>query len=312
SGIPPTLAPLGADTTQLTEGVEATTVSGDPTATTSALGEGDTVDSSGATQSPTSQAIDLSGESSVTTGDQGEPTVVEEAAIQPETFTPPTNAEEASAVEPIIVDATTGSELPAGGPIAVNPPASETTGDYALAPAAPVPTGGFEYVVDPGDTLFGISLAYGTSVQAIMAANGLTSETIYFGQTLTIPGGGSGYNAPAFAPTYPGSSGDYLVSPGDTLFNIALRFGSSVEAIAIANGIPAPYIIYAGQTLVIPAYAADSSVPTGTGFGSHTVAPGETLYLIAQRYGVSTQALVAANGLFNPNQIQAGQVLIIP
>lgn len=46
--------------------------------------------------------------------------------------------------------------------------------------------------------------------------------------------------------------------------------------------------------------------------GSHTVAPGETLYSIASRYGLSAEAITAANGLANPNQIFVGQVLFLP
>jgi hypothetical protein len=46
--------------------------------------------------------------------------------------------------------------------------------------------------------------------------------------------------------------------------------------------------------------------------GSHTVQPGETLFRIALRYGVSVNTLASANGIFNPNVIYAGQVLVVP
>jgi LysM repeat protein len=102
----------------------------------------------------------------------------------------------------------------------------------------------------------------------------------------------------------------YIVTTGDTLFSIGLRYGSSVEAIAAANGIVPPYFIYPGQSLTIPAYA-DSTYVADT-MATHTVTSGETLFFIAQQYGVTTQSLVAANGLANPNQIRVGQTLNIP
>ena len=315
-GIPPTLAPLGADSSELSEDVSngATAVNVDPTATTSSLGAGAAGDNPEEPTLPTSQPVDLSGEN-VTTDNGAEASAEtsasgEEAAVAPEKFIPP--AEEASSIEPIIVDAT-NETLPSGGPIAVNPPASQTEGNYAVPNAAPVPGDGADYLVQPGDTLFNLGLAYGTTVDAIVQANGLTSETIYSGQTLRIPGYDGTYTIPAFAPTFPGSSGgDYVVDEGDTLFNIAIRYGISVEAIAVANGIPAPYIIYPQQSLTIPDFSDTTSYASGVTGDTHTVAPGETIFFIAQRYGVTTQAIVAANSLSNPNQIQAGQVLTLP
>jgi LysM repeat protein len=306
--MPPTLAPLGADSSELAEDAGVPVTIGEEvqaTATNSTLDIEATTDDSETL--PTSQPVDLSSDIS----DSSE-SLEEEASVQPESFVPPT-AEQASASEPVIVSVTTDEELPSGGPIAVNPPASDTSGDYvASAPAAaPISGDGFPYIVENGDTLFGLSLAYGTTVSAIMQANGLNSEMIYEGQTLTIPSDGQGgYNVPAYAPTYPGGGGEYIVTTGDTLFSIGLRYGSSVEAIAAANGIVPPYFIYPGQSLTIPAYS-DSTYVADT-MATHTVTSGETLFFIAQQYGVTTQSLVAANGLAHPNQIRVGQTLNIP
>ena len=302
-GIPPTLAPLGAlDSPALTEedaGAPTTIEGVDPTATLA--GAGSVSGNSQEPVSPTSQpAVELSNEIVTNTN-------IEEAAVEPESFIPP--AEEASATEPVIVDANT-QQLPSGGPIAANPPVSETTGDYATVPAA-APISGGAYVIQPGDTLFHLSLAYDTPVQTIMLANGLTSETIYAGQSLVIPGYDGSYSAPAYTPSLPGSGYDHVVTEGETLFNIALRYGTTVEALALANGIPAPYIIYPGQPLAIAIVPGNLDGTAGYGL-THTVASGETVFYIAQQYGITTQALVIANGLTNPNQIQAGQTLTIP
>lgn len=360
SDLPPTLAPLGAETESVAEATPIPTVINvQPTATQSNLAEGQAAADPDEPVAPTSQpAVDLS-ESSVVSGEG-----VEGASSEaPESFVPPA-AEESSedivvAEEAIVVDANS-DELPSGGPVAANPPASQTSGNYGSATYDDS-----TYTVQPGDTLFSIAQRYGTSVEAIVYANGLTSDFIYAGQELNIPGGDGSvptYEQPAYQqPTYeqpyqqpgyqqpyaPGAGDNYhVVTPGETLFRIALQYGTSVDAIAGANGIPYPYLIQAGQRLVIPApgsYAGPPPPPAGGYYqqppqgyappapendyyaqppqdnytnpgnaGTHTVAPGETLYSIALRYGTTADALASANGLYNPNQIYVGQVLYLP
>lgn len=124
-------------------------------------------------------------------------------------------------------------------------------------PAAPSPTGGAcHYVVQPGDTLSKIAARYGTTVGAIMAANGLrNADYIYAGQQLVIP---QCQVAPPPAPVPPPPPPPvpcgqvYVVQPGDTLSRIALRHHTTVQALATANGLRYPYVIYPGQRLVVP------------------------------------------------------------
>lgn len=120
----------------------------------------------------------------------------------------------------------------------------------------------------------------------------------------------------------------YEIASGDTLFRIAINNGLSLEALLQANGLAENAIIQPGQTLVIPNCDADESttqpdpVPTeaddadttaSTGTQTvHTVASGETLLAIAQRYGVTVDEIVAANQLTNPDQLSIGQELLIP
>ncbi|MFB0535224.1 MAG: LysM peptidoglycan-binding domain-containing protein [Anaerolineae bacterium] len=97
----------------------------------------------------------------------------------------------------------------------------------------------------------------------------------------------------------------YTVQLDDTLFSIASRYDTTVQALAQANGIENPDLIHPGQRLVIfRALPAQEQV--------HVVQSGETLYHIAWRYGTTVQALVAANNLANSNLIYRGQKLIIP
>jgi len=104
-------------------------------------------------------------------------------------------------------------------------------------------TGPTIYIVRWGDTLFSIANRFGTTVEALMAANGLTSPLIYVGQRLAIPSSTS-------TVTQERSTG-YLVRYGDTLYSIARRFGVAVEALMRANGLYNPHFIYVGQKLTI-------------------------------------------------------------
>ncbi|MFN3336023.1 MAG: LysM peptidoglycan-binding domain-containing protein [Thermomicrobium sp.] len=97
----------------------------------------------------------------------------------------------------------------------------------------------------------------------------------------------------------------HVVQPGETLSGIAARYGVPVRELAKVNRIADPDVIWAGSRLVIPE-------PERVSARIHRVQPGETLSAIAQRYGVSVAALVAANDLADPNRILVGQTLVIP
>ncbi len=185
------------------------------------------------------------------------------------------------------------------------------------------------HVVQRGETLGSIARRYGVSWVDIAAANGIAGDRIYAGQTLVIPGTSGA--APAPAPS--GNNPVHVVQAGETLFTIGLRYGMVWTKIAAANGISGDRV-FAGQRLIIPvngpapapapaaqpeptqepAPAPQEPAPAPAPSGertTHVVARGETLGIIANRYGVTWPAIMAINNLPS-DRIYPGQSLIIP
>ncbi len=115
----------------------------------------------------------------------------------------------------------------------------------------------------------------------------------------------------------------HTVQSGENLFRIALRYNTTVETLAAANGITDPTHIYAGQVLIIPdgsaipvaAAPATTTVATTTTTTApvyHTIQVGETLASIARLYGINWTDIAAANGIYDANTIYYGQQLLIP
>jgi len=133
-------------------------------------------------------------------------------------------------------------------PICQPTPAPGATPAPTTLPAGDVQLASNEilYQVRQGDTLWGISRAYNTTVDAIVQRNNIPNPNlIYVGQRLIVPKGVSPTPTPAGQVVY-------FVEWGDTLWDIARRYGTTVDAIAAANNIPDPNRIYVGQRLVIP------------------------------------------------------------
>jgi LysM repeat protein len=104
----------------------------------------------------------------------------------------------------------------------------------------------------------------------------------------------------------------YLVQAGDTLGRIAERYNVTVGEIAAANNISDIHRLDVGQTLIIPVGGVSTDPAPVTGEVIHIVQPGENLYRIGLRYGVTPEALAAHNGLSNMHRIYVGQELQIP
>lgn len=135
-------------------------------------------------------------------------------------------------------------------PAATPPPAVAASAPPAAPPAANGngSSGADAHVVAAGETLWGIAQTYGVTVAAIRETNGIEGEVIRSGQRLSIPGAGNGDAGGHVG----AASVEHIVEAGDTLWGIARRYGSSIEAIREANGL-AERPIVPGQRLSVPA-----------------------------------------------------------
>ena len=170
------------------------------------------------------------------------------------------------------------------------------------------------YTVQSGDTLYSLARRYGTTVAAITEANHLPNpNNIRVGQGLIIPTGGT------FFAAAPGTTTYYIVRSGDTLYSLARRHGTTVETITEANHLPDPNYIRVGQGLIIPTGAVP---PTPTlippppclppaSWSLYIVQPGDTLPILAARYGTSPEAIIQANCL-SSSIIYSGQQIYLP
>lgn len=122
---------------------------------------------------------------------------------------------------------------------------------------------GGTYTVRRGDTLSSIARSSGTTVSELVRANGLpNANTIYVGQRLLISGGGSSSGGQSQTT---GAGTVYTVRSGDRLASIAARYGTTASAIASANGLRNPNLIYVGQKLRIPGAGTATAQPTSGG-----------------------------------------------
>ncbi len=160
------------------------------------------------------------------------------------------------------------------------------------------------YIVQKGDTLYSIALKYNTTPTAIMNKNNLTSNVLSVGQTLTIPGDveSTGNDDDVI------NTNTYIVQRGDSLYSISMAYGVSVDDLKRANNLTTD-VLTIGQLLTIPTDIESSN--GGTTSNLYVVQKGDSLWSIANRFGVSINAIRMMNNL-NSDILSIGQTLIIP
>ncbi len=151
------------------------------------------------------------------------------------------------------------------------------------------------YRLRAGDTLWGVGRRFGTRPTAIAQLNGITDpRSLRPGRELVVPVPAGGLKRRS-SPVDGGGHGRpvHVVRPGDTVSGIARAYGTTVERILAWNGLGRDGLIRPGQVLAV---GAALRVAAG-GAPVHVVRPGDTLWALARRYGVSLSDLRRWNGL---------------
>lgn len=178
-------------------------------------------------------------------------------------------------------------------------PTPTPTADSAAASAAPIP---LVHQVEEGENLTYIAETFGTTVEELLAVNGLDAEAVlYVGQELIIPGG----EGEAVATLY-------TAQVGDTVTAVAATFNTTVPDLLASNRlIHSDYALMPGQTLSVVSRTG-SALPQPVTGTPYIVQPGESLTMIAAKYNVSPAALAALNDLPFPVYLFSGQRLRLP
>lgn len=165
--------------------------------------------------------------------------------------------------------------------------------------ALTIKEGTTNYTVRSGDTLSEIAKRFNTSVDALVSLNGIRNpDIIQVGQQIKVNG-----TATVPAPPKQTQQKTYRVKAGDTLSEIAQRFGTTTNQLASRNGIANANLIRVGQVLSIGGATSQPAART------YTVKSGDTLSEIAQRLGTTTKQLQTKNNIKNANLINVGQKL---
>ena len=205
--------------------------------------------------------------------------------------------------------------------------------------ASPAPATAGTYVVKQDDTLFGIARKLKVSLDALLAANGMTTASvIHPGMVLQVPAGAA---APSSGTGSTGSSGSagstggtapagtYTIQAGDSISAIATRHGLKYGALLKANNLKIDSVLIPGRTLIIPAGgtlvvsptpaapgpassptapAAPAAAPAGT----YTIQSGDSIFAIAAKHGLKMGPLMKANDLTVDSVLVPGRTLTIP
>ena len=155
------------------------------------------------------------------------------------------------------------------------------------------------YTVAKGDSLYQIAKKYNTTVEALKSLNNLTSNTLTIGQKLIIP--------EASIEEIPTPTTTYTVAKGDSLYQIAKKYNTTVEALKLLNNLTSNTLSI-GQKLIITTIAEEKASTDTT---TYIVIKGDTLYQIAKKFNTTVETLKSLNNLTS-NTLSIGQKLIIP
>lgn len=154
------------------------------------------------------------------------------------------------------------------------------------------------YIVQNGDSLWGISNKYGLSVDKLKELNNLSSNNLSIGQKLLVKDTSSSDDVGVY----------YTVKSGDTLYGIANKYGLSVNDLKTMNNLSSNNLSI-GQMLLVSGTAED--IDNSLDYDTYIVKSGDNLYAIARIYGTTVDKLKDINNL-SSNLLSIGQKLLVP
>ena len=196
------------------------------------------------------------------------------------------------------------------------------------------PTNGTKYTVKAGDSVWAIANKYGISMADLISWNNIKNNLIYPGQVLVVSktaagdnnnnSGNNNSNNNGGGTTTPTNGTKYTVKAGDSVWAIANKYGISMADLISWNNIK-NNLIHPGQVLIVSKDATDNNnsnsgnnnsnnnnggTTTPTNGTKYTVKAGDSVWAIANKYGISMTDLVKWNNIRN-NFIYPGQVLVV-
>lgn len=193
---------------------------------------------------------------------------------------------------------------------------------------------GTSYTIQPGDTLEGIAAVYGVSVSELMGMNGLGSDWLVAGNSLSVPTGPIDYQAPPASSNASAVDGAHTVQSGDILSSIALTYGVTVDELRAWNSLSTDWLNVGDIIYVVPTGGPVdttpkeeestteetekedkntinlSELPEAARPETHTVKAGDNVWRIAEQYNISAESLRNWNKLEN-DSLLIGQELFV-
>ncbi|WP_043631995.1 DUF459 domain-containing protein [Desulfovibrio sp. TomC] len=196
-------------------------------------------------------------------------------------------------------------------------------------PSSPAPSVARAHTVADGDNFWSVARQYGVSVAALTEANpGVDPTRLRIGQGLALPVTSQAAVRPAaagkpHAEAAGGSTAGYVVADGDNFWTIARRLGVGTDDLTRLNAGLDPLHLKPGQVLAVPENAraearrpatapASGEARAISDAGLYPVAPGDTLWALSRRFGVSLESLIALNGEVDPVRLKVGQLVTVP
>lgn len=160
--------------------------------------------------------------------------------------------------------------------------------------------------VQPGETLYTIAKQYGITVDELEANNGYlrNPNVLFVKQVLIVP-------APKVKQKI-SEQNTYTVIPGDSLYKISQKLGITMSLLIAQNQLNEKDFLRVGQVLIVPPKAQAKTQVQQNAANTYQVKPGDSLYLIAQRLGVTVAKIAEENKLQNWDYLYVGQILKLP